>query len=51
MAASFGIDDGEKYLQSWDIGDRTAILCEYCGMRTTRSPGRTKSADFVVQKK
>ena len=50
MAASFGIEDGEKCLQSWDIGDRTAILCEYCGMRTTMSPGINKTTDFMVQK-
>ena len=50
MVASFGIEDGEKCLQSWDIGDRTAILCEYCGSRTTMSPGSIKTTDFMVLK-
>ena len=30
-AANFGKEDGEKCLQSWDTGDRTAIICKICG--------------------
>ena len=35
MAANFSIEDEEKYLQICDIGDRIAMLCELCGIRTT----------------
>ena len=35
MAANFGTEDGEKYLQSCEIGDRIAMLWKLYGMRTT----------------